>query len=80
MRLEVGVRTESLETAPELCPWHHKQVRTQKIKRAKEWRKALELTEELDAKRLEIDVISYNSAITACERAQTWEPWPLVIV
>jgi pentatricopeptide repeat domain-containing protein 1 len=39
---------------------------------ARNWKKALQLLEEMQAKGVEPNVITYNATISACEKARNW--------
>ena len=42
-------------------------------KKGGQWEKALQQLDEMQQRRLEPDVISFNAAIRACEKAEQWE-------
>ena len=41
--------------------------------KSRQWKRALELLEEMKSRGIEPDVVSYNAAISACEKGKQWE-------
>jgi pentatricopeptide repeat domain-containing protein 1 len=41
--------------------------------KARQWKKALELLQEMDIQGIQPDVFCYNAAISACEKGGKWE-------